>query len=138
MNEHAPGVSAGPDPAASGTPISATRFEEHLQVTTHTVPVSIARLEKFIVTEQKTFTVDVRREDVRLTSEPITDLTPLPLPESQPDEIEMVLYEERVTITGELVPIERVKLTKKAHHRAPTHHRHGTKRTHRGRHRTGS
>jgi uncharacterized protein (TIGR02271 family) len=110
MNENAPGIN--PDTAANET-VEVTRFEEHLQVDTHTVPVSIARLEKFITTEQKTFTVDVRREDVRFTTEPITDLTPRPLPTGEPSDIEMVLYEERIIITRELVPVERVKLTKK-------------------------
>ncbi|MDF2443100.1 MAG: hypothetical protein JWR01_1303 [Subtercola sp.] len=109
MNEHTP----TPDIETPENTVEVTRFEETLQVSTHTVPVSIARLEKFIVTEQKTFTIDVRREDVRLSTEPITELTPQPLPTGEPDEIEIVLYEERITITRELVPVERVKLTKK-------------------------
>ncbi|MEF2978143.1 YsnF/AvaK domain-containing protein [Subtercola sp. YIM 133946] len=111
MNDYA--SSGNPDLAASGRAVEMTRFEEHLQVTTRQAPVSVARLQKFIVTEQKTFTVEVRREEVRLTTEPLTDLTLDQVPADQPDEIEIVLHEERISIVRELVPVERVKLTKK-------------------------
>ena len=86
---------------------------EQLQVTNTTVPSSIAQLRKVIVTEQKTFTVEVRHEEVRLSTEPLSDdhqLADRGL--SEIDEIELVLYEERVTINTEIVPVERVRLVR--------------------------
>lgn len=88
------------------------RSEEVLRVATETVPYARARLQKVIVTERRTFTVDVRREEVRLTTEPLPAGSPVPapVPGEHPEDIQIVLHEERVVVTTEIVPVERVRL----------------------------
>jgi hypothetical protein len=50
-----------------------TRSEEELQVGTETRERGRARLRKYVTTEQVTQTVPVKREEVRVEREPITD-----------------------------------------------------------------
>ncbi len=50
-----------------------TRSEEHLVAGTRTVETGRVRLRKYVVTEMATVQVPVRREEVRLEHEPITD-----------------------------------------------------------------
>ncbi|MTD17143.1 DUF2382 domain-containing protein [Nakamurella sp. YIM 132087] len=52
-------------------------YEEHVQVTKHFVPVARARLESFLVTENREVTAEVRSERV--------ELEPLPLRRTLPD-----------------------------------------------------
>jgi stress response protein YsnF len=49
------------------------RSEEQLQVGTQNVVVGRDRLVKHLVTEHQTFTVPVRREEVRLEYEPLSE-----------------------------------------------------------------
>lgn len=88
------------------------RSEEQLRVGTQRVATGRARLEKFVVTEEQTITVSVSHDEVRLVREPITDdssidLADLPAGDSVP---EIILTEERIVITKEIVPVERVRL----------------------------
>ena len=90
-----------------------TRSEERLNVGTEKVATGRARLRKYIVTEHVTTTVPVQREEVRLEREPIADgdrdetLSGGDLSE---EEHEVTLTEERVVVSKETVPVERVKL----------------------------
>lgn len=86
--------------------------EERLRVETERVPRTRVRLQKVVVTEQRTLTVPVRREEYRLIREPITDAEPVAGGTIGPDEQEVVLYEERVVVTTEVVPVERIRLVK--------------------------
>jgi uncharacterized protein (TIGR02271 family) len=95
--------------------------EERLKVGTERQAVSRVRLRKYIVTEQRTITVPVRREEVRLEQEAITETTrdaALSGPnfsDGKPEAeaaIEMVLYEERPVVHMEIAPVERVRLFK--------------------------
>lgn len=86
------------------------RSEERLRARTEQVPARVARLEKFIVTEQRTITVDVRHEEVRLVYDDLPSgrhvdqvVAPRRLPE-------FVLSEERVEVRTVIVPVERVRL----------------------------
>jgi uncharacterized protein (TIGR02271 family) len=105
--------SVGHDTSGPNTDEAMTRSEERLHVGTEKQEVGRARLRKHIVTEQKTVTVPVQREEVRLEREPITegnrgaamsggDLTE--------EEHEVTLHEERPVVEKEVVPVERVKL----------------------------
>ena len=101
---------------AAGTPeAELTRSEERLKVGTEAVPTGKARLRKYIVTEQQTVTVPVTREEVRLEREPITEpvegaaAVGAKLTE---DEAEVTLHAERVVVEKDVVPVERVKVTK--------------------------
>lgn len=94
------------------TAAAVVRHEEVLHVATETIALETVRIEKYIVTERRTFTADVRREEIRITRTPITD----------PDEfrsrtdtdpappITMVLHEEQLAITTAIVPVETVSI----------------------------
>jgi uncharacterized protein (TIGR02271 family) len=90
--------------------VTVVRSEERLSVTTQWVPVRRARLEKFQVTETRTIEVPWTREDVRVVYEPL-DATlgsaSAPAPGTQRP---WVLMEERIVVTKEWVPAERVRL----------------------------
>ena len=87
-----------------------TRSEEQLHVGTEKVQTGRARLRKFVVTEQQTVTVPVTREEVRLVREPITGEENLGDVEIGDAAAEVVLTEERVVVTKETVPVEKVRL----------------------------
>jgi uncharacterized protein (TIGR02271 family) len=90
-----------------------TRSEERLHVGTERVETGRARLRKHVVTEQRTVTVPVSHEEVRLEREPITDGnvgSATSGPDLSDEEHEVVLTEERPVVQMETVPVERVKL----------------------------
>jgi uncharacterized protein (TIGR02271 family) len=71
------------------------------------------RLRKYVTTEEVTQTVPVRREEVRLEREPVTDANldaATSGPELTESEHEVVLHEERPVVDKEVVPRERVRL----------------------------
>ena len=86
-----------------------TRSEEQLHVGTEKVQTGRARLRKVVVTEQQTVTVPVSREEVRLVRDPIApgDSVDATIGE---EAAEVVLTEERVVVSKETVPVERVRL----------------------------
>lgn len=89
-------------------PVVVVRREERLHVATTTVPLEKVRVERHIVTEQRTFTVDVRREELRITRTPISEDTPAPAGNAPSGPIVIVLHEEQVTLTTTVVPVEKV------------------------------
>lgn len=101
------------DSAATGYLI---RSEERLQVSTVPVRARRVRLEKYVVTETRTITVQVSREMVRLVDMDLDDdPTGAPTPtttDGTADDVGrwLALHEERVAITTEVVPVERVRL----------------------------
>jgi stress response protein YsnF len=139
----APGAAAGaavsgsaPAPAAAAeTPRAAdqdadgamTRSEEQLRVGTERVVTTRARLVKYVVTEQVTITVPIRREEIRVEQVPVDAPDPGPGESLAPDADrtpaaaapagdqgglpeEIVLHAERPVVTVEVVPVERVRL----------------------------
>lgn len=98
-------------PASDGPEL--TRSEERLAVSTEPVPATRVRLRKVVVTEQQTITVAVRHEELVIEREAIEDGVPDPAGAIGEAERELVLYEERVVVTKEVVPVERVRLTKR-------------------------
>lgn len=87
------------------------RSEERMHVRTKQVPARVARLEKFIVTEQRTITVDVRHEEVRLVYDDLSaDRNALDTAEPTRALPEFVLSEEQVEVRTVTVPVERVRL----------------------------
>jgi uncharacterized protein (TIGR02271 family) len=84
---------------------------ERLQVGRERVPTRIARLQKFIVTEQRTITVEVRHEEARLVYEDLPageDAAGL-LSRRTESAPELVLHEEQIQVTTRIVPVERVR-----------------------------
>jgi len=87
------------------------RSEERLNVTTARVPGGWARLEKYLVTETKTITVEVTHEEVRLVSEPTDGGQPHSDPGREKNQARwMYVSREEVVVTKKVVPVERVRL----------------------------
>jgi uncharacterized protein (TIGR02271 family) len=103
----------GRDTSGPTTDDAMTRSEERVNVGTESVAAGKARLRKYVVTENVTQTVPVRREEVRLEREPITEGNrgaALDGPDISEEEHEVTLNEERVVVDKEAVPVERVRL----------------------------
>jgi uncharacterized protein (TIGR02271 family) len=104
---------AGRDVSGPTTDDAMTRSEEELRVGTETRERGRARLRKYVVTEEQQVTVPVRREEVRVEREPITDAN-IDAATSGPDiseeEHEVTLREEEVVVDKRAVPKERVRL----------------------------
>ena len=111
--------------ALNGTDDAMTRSEEQLVVSTELWETGRARLRKFVTTEDIQITVQVRREGIRLEREeiPAGERRPVRDPDVfGPAEVfagrdggvvyEIILHEERPVVTTEIVPVERVRLTK--------------------------
>jgi uncharacterized protein (TIGR02271 family) len=105
----------GHDVSGPTTDSAMTRSEEQLNVGTETRESGRARLRKFIVTENVTTTVPVSHEEVRLEREPITDSNrgdAMGGGDLTTEEHDVVLTEERVVVSKETVPVERVRVDK--------------------------
>lgn len=97
----------GTGSAADGTPAYGTAGEGRgLEQQTP----GRGRLRKYVTTEYVTRTVPVQREEVRIEREPITEQDRGTLADRADDENEVILHEERVIVTKETVPVERVHL----------------------------
>jgi uncharacterized protein (TIGR02271 family) len=107
----------GRDTSGPTTDEAMTRSEEELRVGTAQRERGRARLRKYVVTEQVEQTVPVRREEVRLEREPITDANvdqALTGPEISEEEHEVVLHEEEPVVEKRTVPKERVRMEKES------------------------
>ena len=107
--------STGHDTSGPTTDEAMTRSEEELRVGTAERESGRARLRKYVVTEQVQTTVPVRREEVRVEREPITDGNvdqALDGPEISEEEHEVVLHEEEPVVEKRTVPKERVRMEK--------------------------
>ena len=112
--EDSPGA-VGRDTSGPTTDDAMTRSEEELRVGTAERERGRARLRKYVVTEEVQQTVPVRREEVRVEREPITDANvgqATAGPEISEEEHEVVLHEEEVVAEKRAVPKERVRLGK--------------------------
>ena len=105
----------GRDVSGPTTDEAMTRSEEELRVGKADREVGRARLRKYVVTEEVQQTVPVRREEVRVEREPITDGNvdqALDGPEISEEEHEVVLHEEEPVVEKRTVPKERVRMEK--------------------------
>jgi uncharacterized protein (TIGR02271 family) len=105
----------GYDTSGPTTDDAMTRSEEELRVGTTQREAGRARLQKYVVEEEVTQTVPVRREEVRVEREPITDANvgdATSGPEISSEEHEVVLHEEEPVAEKRVVPKERVRLDK--------------------------
>src|SRR5688500_10507658 len=105
----------GRDTSGPTTDEAMTRSEEELRVGTAQRERGRARLRKYVVSEQVEQTVPVRREEVRVEREPITDGNvdnALDGPAISEEEHEVVLHEEEVVTEKRAVPKERVRMSK--------------------------
>jgi uncharacterized protein (TIGR02271 family) len=105
----------GHDTSGPNTDEAMTRSEEELAVGTRTKEGGRARLRKYVVTENVTTTVPVRKEKAVLETEPITDANVDAATSGKDiseEEHEVVLSEEEVVTEKRVVPKERVRLGK--------------------------
>jgi uncharacterized protein (TIGR02271 family) len=106
---------AGHDTSGPDTDDAMTRSEEEVSVGTRSREGGRARLRKYVVTEQVTKTVPVRKEMATLETEPITDANVDAATSGKDisdEEHEVVLSEEEVVVDKQTVPKERVRLGK--------------------------
>ena len=95
-----------------------TRSEEEVRVGTAERERGRVRLRKHVVTENVQQTVPVRREEVRVEREPITDENiddAMSGPEISEEEHEVVLHEEEPVVEKRTVAKERVRLGTETH-----------------------
>jgi uncharacterized protein (TIGR02271 family) len=94
--------------------IAVTRSAEQQRAEVVNVVVGHARLVTFVVTEEQTFTVPVRREEVRLVYDPVPpheqSVTSVP-PADETHEV--ILLSEQVEFTTHVVPVERVRMIRR-------------------------
>jgi uncharacterized protein (TIGR02271 family) len=105
----------GRDVSGPETDDAMTRSEEELRVGTREREGGRARLRKYVVTENVTKTVPVRKEKAVLEHEPITEDNvdaATSGPDISDEEHEVVLSEEEVVVEKKAVPKERVRLGK--------------------------
>jgi uncharacterized protein (TIGR02271 family) len=108
----------GRDTSGPTTDDAMTRSEEELRVGTTERESGRVRLRKYVVEDEVTRTVPVRREEVRVEREPITDANvgdAMDGPAISEEEHEVVLREEEPVVEKRAVPKERVRLDKEAH-----------------------
>ncbi len=105
----------GRDTSGPTTDDAMTRSEEELHVGTASRESGRARLRKYVTTEQVEQTVPVKREQVTLEREPITDANRGDAkdgPEISEEEHEITLHEEEIVTEKRTVPKERVRMGK--------------------------
>lgn len=104
----------GPDPVRPPDQATMTRSEQRLRTRTTNVVVGRTRLVTSVVTEDQTFTVPVRRHEVRLVYDAVPDDEQV-VSEAVPEEHvhEVVLHTEQVLFDTRVVPVERVRLVRR-------------------------
>ncbi len=108
-------VTTGRDTSGPETDDAMTRSEEELRVGTTERESGRVRLQKYVVEEEVTKTVPVRREEVRVEREPITDANrgdAVDGPAISGEEHEVVLHSEEAVVDKQTVPKERIRLEK--------------------------
>src|SRR3954466_12404223 len=105
----------GNDVSGPETDTAITRSEEELRVGTSEREAGRVRLKKYTVEDQLTETVPVRREEVRIEREPITEANLADAtsgPAFSEEEHEVTLHQEEVVADKRVVPKERIRLEK--------------------------
>ncbi len=97
-------------PAGADDLVEAVRSEERLSITTPWVPYRHARIGKRVVTETRTVTFDVRREEFFYEDQALTDSDTTTAGAGSLDGLELTLYEERVVVDRVVVPVERIRV----------------------------
>jgi len=94
--------------------VGVTRSAEQQRAEVVNVVVGRARLVTFVVTEERTFTVPVRRQEIRLVYDPVpaSDRSETSAPPAE--EIhEVILLSEQVQFSTRVVPVERVRMIRR-------------------------
>ncbi|TCL79391.1 MULTISPECIES: YsnF/AvaK domain-containing protein [unclassified Rathayibacter] len=92
-------------------PITVIRSEERLDVTTVWTPMERLRVRKVVVTEERTITVTLRREELVIERESLEqppDGAGLGPRGADSEPITLVLHAEQPVLTTRVLPVERV------------------------------
>jgi uncharacterized protein (TIGR02271 family) len=90
-------------------PVSVIRSEERLSVTTVRTATERIRIRKVVVTDERTITVQLRREELVIEREPLD--APQQADDAEPPApITLVLHAEQPVLTTRVVPTERVSV----------------------------
>jgi uncharacterized protein (TIGR02271 family) len=103
---------AGDDTSGRPTDDTTTRPQTPQNLGSEQPPAGRTRLRKYVTTENVARTVPVQHQEIRIEREPITDENRdevLSGPDSG-DEHDVILYEERLKVEKENVPVERVRI----------------------------
>lgn len=109
----APPTRSAPARAEGTPPEGMTLSEERLYVDKRERPRERVRLTKYVVTEEVTITVPVRREEVRIERVPITGDEAATGADDTP--AELTLMQEEPVVEKRVLPRERVRLEKDVH-----------------------
>lgn len=107
----------GNDVSGPETDEAMTRSEEQLQVGKRAEQTGVARLRKYVVSENVSESVPLTKERAVLQREPITDAnmgTAMEGSAISEEEHEVTLTEERPVVEKTVTPVERVRLDKEA------------------------
>lgn len=92
----------------SGPDVTVIRSEERLGVSTVRTATERVRIRTVIVTEERTVTVQVRREELVIEREPLDG--PLEGDGEPPEPLVIVLHAEVPVVSTRVVPVERVSV----------------------------
>jgi uncharacterized protein (TIGR02271 family) len=109
------GEPVGRDVSGPTTDDAMTRSEEELRVGKTQRETGQARLKKYVETEKASETVPVQREELHIEREPVTDANvdqATSGPDLTEEEHEVTLTEEEVVADKQVVPKERVRMSK--------------------------
>ncbi len=109
----APSTHESYDTSGTTTDAAMTRSEEQIKVATQTQETAKARLRKYVVTENVSQTVPVRKEKAVVEREPVTEANidkATAGAEIQENEHEIKLFEETPVVEKTVKPVERVRL----------------------------
>lgn len=88
--------------------VTVIRSEERLDVSTVRTATERVRIRKVVVTEERTVTVQVRREELVVEREPLDG--PLEGDGAPPEPLVIVLHAEVPVVSTRVVPVERVSV----------------------------
>ncbi len=101
--------------------IEVVRSEEQLRTDVRRTARERVVVRTRVVTEEVTMTFQVRKQVVEIEQEPLDEVIAeaegLTL-ERGPESLEVVLWEERPTVSMELVPVERIRVTREVEQRS--------------------
>lgn len=97
-------------------PVVVIRHEQRLHVDTVRTPTHRVRIQKYLVTEERMIPVTVRREELRITEEPLDpdDIANLQGQDGQEQAgtVTVILHEERPVVALEIIPVETVRVSR--------------------------
>ena len=97
---------------APASSVEVVRSEEQLHVGTVSTPHTRLRIRRVIISEEQTITVTVRREELRIDEE--SDSGGRAAASDDAGDLTLLLHEEQIVVTKKIVPVERIRIAKRA------------------------